>query len=71
MMIEATAPRRRRLARIDLGAYQRPVIAGNRNRAWRIAWQICSALVFQSGLILPSPWKAALLRRFGAGSAAA
>jgi putative colanic acid biosynthesis acetyltransferase WcaF len=66
MTRELAAPRHRRVTEIDLGAYQRPVIAGNRNRAWRIAWQICSALLFQSALILPSLWKAALLRLFGA-----
>jgi putative colanic acid biosynthesis acetyltransferase WcaF len=42
------------------------VIAGNRSRAWRAAWHLCSAVVFQSALALPSAWKAALLRRFGA-----
>ena len=66
MTVAQAAPRRRRLAAIDLGAYQRPVIAGNRGLAWRIAWQVCSALLFQSALVLPSGWKAALLRRFGA-----
>ena len=65
----AAAPmpaQRRRLERVDLAHYQRPVIAGNRSLAWRIAWYLCSALLFQSPLVLPSPWKAALLRRFGA-----
>jgi putative colanic acid biosynthesis acetyltransferase WcaF len=64
--MELAARRRRRAATIDLGAYQRPVIAGNRNPVWRIAWHVCSALLFQNALVLPSSWKAALLRRFGA-----
>ena len=33
---------------------------------WRIAWHVVSALVFQSALVLPSRWKAAVLRAFGA-----
>jgi putative colanic acid biosynthesis acetyltransferase WcaF len=66
MTTAITARRRRKVAAVDLGAYRRPVIAGNRNRAWRIAWHLCSALVFQSALALPSAWKAALLRLFGA-----
>jgi putative colanic acid biosynthesis acetyltransferase WcaF len=66
MTMELAARRQRRVAEIDLGAYERPVIAGNRNRAWRIAWHVCSALLFQNALVLPSLWKAALLRLFGA-----
>ncbi len=66
MTMPPAARRQRRVAAIDLGAYERPVIAGNRSRAWRIAWHLCSALLFQSALVLPSRWKAALLRRFGA-----
>ncbi len=64
--MDLTAHKRRALAEIDLGAYRRPLIAGNRSRAWRIAWHACSALLFQSAIVLPSLWKAALLRGFGA-----
>jgi putative colanic acid biosynthesis acetyltransferase WcaF len=66
MTMELAARRLRRVAAIDLAAYERPVIAGNRSLAWRIAWHVCGALLFQSALVLPSIWKAALLRLFGA-----
>jgi putative colanic acid biosynthesis acetyltransferase WcaF len=59
-------PARRRIAGVDLARYAAPVIPGNRNALWRIAWHVVSALVFQSALVLPSYCKAALLRRFGA-----
>ncbi|HSA79562.1 MAG TPA: hypothetical protein VLE23_01985 [Geminicoccaceae bacterium] len=57
---------RRRIAGVDLARYVEPVIPGNRSVAWRSAWYVVSALVFQNALILPSRWKAALLRAFGA-----
>jgi len=60
------APVRRRIAGVDLARYAEPVIPGNRALAWRIAWHLVSALVFQSALVLPSRCKAALLRAFGA-----
>jgi len=59
-------PVRRRIAGVDLARYAEPVIPGNRNALWRIAWHLVSALLFQSALVLPSRWKAALLRAFGA-----
>jgi putative colanic acid biosynthesis acetyltransferase WcaF len=43
-----------------------PVIPGNRSLAWRIAWLLASALLFQSALVLPSRTRAAVLRAFGA-----
>jgi putative colanic acid biosynthesis acetyltransferase WcaF len=58
--------KQRRTTELDLGAYRRPVIPGNRGVAWRIAWYLASALLFQSALVLPSRCKASLLRRFGA-----
>jgi putative colanic acid biosynthesis acetyltransferase WcaF len=63
-----TAPpcARRRIAGVDLARYAEPVISGNRSVAWRIAWHIVSALAFQSALVLPARWKAAVLRAFGA-----
>ena len=59
-------PVRRRIAGVDLARYAEPVIPGNRNALWRIAWHLVSALLFQSALVLPSRWKVALLRAFGA-----
>jgi putative colanic acid biosynthesis acetyltransferase WcaF len=56
----------RRIAGVDLGRYAEPVLPGNRSLPWRVAWHVVSALVFQSALVLPSRWKAALLRAFGA-----
>ena len=57
---------RRRIAAVDLARYAEPVIPGNRSAAWRIAWHVVSALLFQSALVLPSRCKAAVLRAFGA-----
>jgi putative colanic acid biosynthesis acetyltransferase WcaF len=54
-----------------LANYERPELAGNRGPAWRVAWYVLSAVLFQSALVLPSCWKAALLRRFGAQVGAA
>ena len=39
---------------------------GQPQPAWRITWHVASALAFQSALVLPSRWKAAVLRAFGA-----
>lgn len=58
--------RRRRIDRVDLARYQPPALARNRSLAWRIAWYLTSALVFQSAIVLPSGCKARLLRLFGA-----
>jgi putative colanic acid biosynthesis acetyltransferase WcaF len=62
------ARRCRPIARLDLGAYRRPVIPGHPRRPVRVAWYLVNALVFQSALLglLPSAVKAALLRAFGA-----
>jgi putative colanic acid biosynthesis acetyltransferase WcaF len=57
---------RRRIAGVDLARYAVPAIPGNRGAGWRFAWHLVSALIFQSALVLPSRWKAALLRAFGA-----
>jgi putative colanic acid biosynthesis acetyltransferase WcaF len=57
---------RRRVAGVDLARYQEPALPGNRSLPWRIAWHLASALLFQGALVLPSRWKAALLRAFGA-----
>jgi putative colanic acid biosynthesis acetyltransferase WcaF len=64
--MNSAAVTRRRIRGVDLARYAEPVIPGNRSVAWRIAWQLVSALVFQSALVLPSAWKAAVLRCFGA-----
>jgi putative colanic acid biosynthesis acetyltransferase WcaF len=52
----------------DLSTYLRPQIPGNRNAAWRTAWYFVNALFFQSTILalIPSSWKAAILRAFGA-----
>ncbi|MCE3249941.1 MAG: Acetyltransferase (isoleucine patch superfamily) [Geminicoccaceae bacterium] len=60
------APARRRIPGVDLAGYAEPVIPGNRGLAWRIAWHLASALLFQGALVLPSRCKAAVLRAFGA-----
>jgi putative colanic acid biosynthesis acetyltransferase WcaF len=57
---------RRRTTAVDLARYAPPVIPGNGSAARRIAWHLVSALLFQSALVLPARWKAALLRAFGA-----
>ena len=64
--MSSAAAARRRITGVDLARYAEPVIPGNRSVAWRIAWHIVSALAFQSSLVLPSRWKAAVLRCFGA-----
>ena len=64
--MSSAAVTRRRITGVDLARYAEPVIPGNRSVAWRIAWHLVSALVFQSALVLPSRWKAAVLRCFGA-----
>jgi putative colanic acid biosynthesis acetyltransferase WcaF len=56
----------RTIGQVDLGRYRRPVLPGSPGAACRAAWYVCNALLFQSALVLPSRWKAALLRRFGA-----
>jgi putative colanic acid biosynthesis acetyltransferase WcaF len=60
--------RRRAAGDVDLGAYEKPAIPGNRNLVWRTAWYLANALLFQSALpgLIPSAWKALLLRAFGA-----
>ena len=64
--MSTAAVTRRRIMGVDLARYAEPVIPGNRSVAWRIAWHIVSAFAFQSSLVLPSRWKAAVLRCFGA-----
>lgn len=58
----------RKIARLDLGAFERPAIPGNRGLAWRAAWYLVNALFFRGAILglLPSRAKAALLRGFGA-----
>lgn len=57
---------RRRITGVELARYAAPVIPGNGSAARRIAWHLVSALLFQSALVVPSRWKTALLRAFGA-----
>ena len=64
----AAGTRRRRIPGMDLAAYVRPVIPGNRGLAWRAAWYLVNATLFQGAVLglIPGRWKAALLRAFGA-----
>ena len=64
----AGALERRKIRGMDLSAYEKPVIFGNRNAAWRAARYLVNAFLFQGAILglIPSPWKAALLRAFGA-----
>lgn len=52
----------------DLSIYVRPQVPGNRTASWRAAWYLVNALFFQSSVLalIPSSWKAAILRAFGA-----
>jgi putative colanic acid biosynthesis acetyltransferase WcaF len=61
-------PRYRAIAGLALGRFRRPSIAGNPSFAWRAAWYLVNALLFQSPLLglVPAPAKALLLRGFGA-----
>jgi putative colanic acid biosynthesis acetyltransferase WcaF len=60
--------KRRKIRGMDLSAYEKPVIPGNRNAAWRAAWYLVNAFFFQGAILglIPSSWKAAILRAFGA-----
>lgn len=60
--------RERPIRGMDLAAYERPAIPGNRGLLWRAGWYLTSALLFQGALLglLPSPLKALILRAFGA-----
>lgn len=52
----------------DLSKFERPVIRGNRGFALRALWYLVNCLCFQSPLfgLVPSTFKATLLRLFGA-----
>lgn len=56
------------ISHLNLAQFQRPAIEANRSFAVRASWYVVSALVFQSSLLglLPSAWKAMILRAFGA-----
>ncbi len=58
----------RAIAKLDLGRFKRPSIEGNRGFAWRAAWYLVNALVFQGAILglVPSRAKAIVLRAFGA-----
>lgn len=60
--------KRRKIKGHDLSKYEKPVIPGNRNLAWRAAWYLVNAFFFQGAILglIPSSWKAAILRLFGA-----
>ena len=62
------ASKRRKIDGHDLSLYQQPHIKGNRNAAWRAAWYLVNAWLFQSAVLalIPSRWKATILRAFGA-----
>jgi putative colanic acid biosynthesis acetyltransferase WcaF len=53
--------------KLDLSIYRRPVIEGQRSAAWRVAWLLVNATIFQSILpIMSYGLKASVLRAFGA-----
>ena len=58
----------RKIAPLDLGRFRRPLIEGNRGLAWRVAWYLVNALLFQGAILglIPSSMKAMILRAFGA-----
>ena len=61
----SSAAAHRRITGVDLARYAEPVIRATAASPG-IAWHIVSAFAFQSSLVLPSRWKAAVLRCFGA-----
>lgn len=67
-MFTSKGVKRRKIAGHDLSLYEKPVIPGNRGPAWRAAWYLVNAWLFQSAVLalIPSSWKAAILRGFGA-----
>ncbi|MCB1970562.1 MAG: putative colanic acid biosynthesis acetyltransferase [Geminicoccaceae bacterium] len=60
--------RARRIRAHDLSTFERPRIPGNRSRIWQAAWYLVNATIFRGHLLglLPSRYKAAILRLFGA-----
>ncbi len=58
----------RKIAPLDLARFQKPEIPGNPNKAIRAIWYLINAFIFRSSLmvLLPSGFKAAILRMFGA-----
>lgn len=60
--------RRRKIRGPQLEHYERPKIAGNRHALWRPGWYLINACLFQGAVLglIPSAWKAAILRAFGA-----
>lgn len=60
--------RYRAIAGLALDRFRRPSIVGAPSFAWRAAWYLVNALLFQSALLglVPSAAKALLLRGFGA-----
>lgn len=64
----ARGRKRRKIAGHHLSLYVKPVIPGNRGPAWRAAWYLVNAWLFQGAVLalMPSSWKAMILRAFGA-----
>lgn len=58
----------RDIACLDLAQFNRPEIMGNRGKVVRAAWYLINALIFNSQILalLPSRFKATILRAFGA-----
>ena len=58
----------RKIKSHDLAVYRPPQISGNCNVLWRGTWYLVNAWLFQSAVLalIPSPWKTAILRVFGA-----
>lgn len=68
LVYTAKGIKRRKIMGHDLSRFERPAIPGNRNVLWRAAWYLVNAWLFQSAVLalIPSSWKAAILRAFGA-----
>lgn len=67
-IVTAKGVKKRKIRGHDLSLFERPTIPGNRSVAWRAAWYLVNAWLFQSAVLalIPSSWKATILRAFGA-----
>lgn len=58
----------REIAQLDLASFRRPFIAGNPSKLIRGSWYLLNAVILRNGILglIPSSWKTALLRQYGA-----
>ena len=69
LVYTAKGVKRRKIQGMDLSRLRAAgAFPGNRNIAWRAAWYLVNAFLFQGAVLslIPSSWKAAILRAFGA-----